>query len=777
MRQFESRDTCLQIMGSPRLLVLLLVGLMITPIAIATEGRAAPQCDVQDLSAVISSSQGIAVDPGACLIVDIGLRSDSTTLAIDYEVMDDAMDVLMFDQNDIQTYENGQNYRSSFNKEASFESMVGSVWLDWTPPQSFSTKNWYVVFDNSAHDGDEGFGDQGGMTARFKIQLAPASTETYPLVHDTFMLQPGERANLASFSIDSGSDMSYWVHPISGTGDIFIQSDNQLDGDLVIADTSIDDFGGQDTTQLDWIVPEYLDLQNLNLMAEADTSPLHFSIKSWFDPVISPQIVDFSNGTASIGEKIVLDASETPNSRNQIRTLSWDFDSDMVEDATGFLVEASWDTPGMKTINLTAESESGETVIASHQIEVIDVEDPIAVITAEGGILDLNGDRRVLRTTEIVLLASNSYDDHALSSSSWSVDGTPISSASQYVVSWDDIGTYVVTLTVTDSSGNTGSVNSTIIVYDSTVPILVTTDITQITEVTQGEKVELKAKAADEWDGQDALRFTWDLDLSRDTNNDGDLTNDADFTGPTLTTSFDKIGKTKFAVTVYDESNNSDFEVFEIQVVEPPSNTGLFAIIAVTFLVIIIVCGVVLFGYKGIQRRHAIEMLMESGLSLNEATARVQSVVRNTRLPTFANAAQMAGIVEGGVVMSSQQMEAQSKADEMAAIYGNDSQSQVDPNAGFRPSTPTRQVDPAIAEAALAAFADEQPKPVAISTPVSGKVKSGGVALPAKVQSVNHTLKNDCSSCGKPFTVEMPPSVNSAVVACPSCGSDQLFER
>ncbi|MCH2647023.1 MAG: PKD domain-containing protein [Candidatus Poseidoniaceae archaeon] len=716
-------------MSRPNLLIFLLAGLLIAPMVSATEGRAAPQCAEFDLSDVVTSSSGVAVEPGACLIVDIGVRSHTTTLAIDIEVLDDAMDVLMFDQGTVQTYKNGQNYRSSFNAESSFESMIGSQWLDWAPPQSINAKNWYIVFDNSEHDGDEGLGDQGGMTSRFKLQLAPASVEDYPLIHDTFILQPGERINLASFSVDSGTDLSYWAHPISGSGDMFIQSDNQLSGDLIISDSGMEDFGGQDTTQIDWTVPQFLDLQNLNLMAEAGSSALHFTVKAWFDPVLSPTIVDYSNSTTTIGEKITLDASNTPNSLQQVQSLSWDFDSDNVVDATGNLVEASWSTPGVKTVNLTAQSQSGETTMVSYQVEVLDIEDPIAVITGAGGVIDLNGDRRLLRLSDLVLQASNSYDDHAIASASWSVDGEPLSSASQFTVSWSEIGTYVVTLTVSDPSGNTGSVNTTIVVYDSTEPILVTSDITEITEVEQGEEIELKAKAADEWDSQENLRFTWDLDLERDTNGDGDPTNDADFTGSSLAISFDDIGEARFAVTVYDESNNSDFEIFEIQVTEPPSEAGLIAIVSIVFASILVVSGVVLFGYRGIQRRHAVELLMEGGLSQVEAKARILSTARGTKLPMFANAYQMAGITDGAVIMSAGQMQTEAKAQEFAAIYGNESQQ--DPNAGFRPSSSVRQVDPALAEAALAAFADEPEKPtVAPSAPVSGKVRSGGVSLP-----------------------------------------------
>lgn len=716
-------------MSRPNLLIFLLAGLLIAPMVSATEGRAAPQCAEFDLSDVVTSSSGVAVEPGACLIVDIGLRSHTATLAIDIEVLDDAMDVLMFDQGTVQTYKNGQNYRSSFNAESSFESMIGSQWLDWAPPQSINAKNWYIVFDNSEHDGDEGLGDQGGMTSRFKLQLAPASVEDYPLIHDTFILQPGERINLASFSVDSGTDLSYWAHPISGSGDMFIQSDNQLSGDLIISDSGMEDFGGQDTTQIDWTVPQFLDLQNLNLMAEAGSSALHFTVKAWFDPVLSPTIVDYSNSTTTIGEKITLDASNTPNSLQQVLSLSWDFDSDNVVDATGNLVEASWSTPGDKTVNLTAQSQSGETTMVSHQVEVLDIEDPIAVITGAGGVIDLNGDRRLLRLSDLVLQASNSYDDHAIASASWSVDGEPLSSASQFTVSWSEIGTYVVTLTVSDPSGNTGSVNTTIVVYDSTEPILVTSDITEITEVEQGEEIEFKAKAADEWDSQENLRFTWDLDLERDTNGDGDPTNDADFTGPSLAISFDDIGEARFAVTVYDESNNSDFEIFEIQVTEPPSEAGLIAIVSIVFASILVVSGVVLFGYRGIQRRHAVELLMEGGLSQVEAKARILSTARGTKLPMFANAHQMAGLTDGTVIMSAGQMQTEAKAQEFASIYGNESQQ--DPNAGFRPSSSVRQVDPALAEAALAAFADEPEKPtVAPSAPVSGKVRSGGVSLP-----------------------------------------------
>ena len=94
------------------------------------------------------------------------------------------------------------------------------------------------------------------------------------------------------------------------------------------------------------------------------------------------------------------------------------------------------------------------------------------------------------------------------------------------------------------------------------------------------------------------------------------------------------------------------------------------------------------------------------------------------------------------------------------------------------PSPTVRQVDPALAEAALAAFADEPAKPaVAPSAPVSGRVRSGGVSLPQTAKPASHSLRSECTACGKPFSVNLPPSANSVVVACPACGSEQFVER
>ena len=113
-------------MGRPLLVALLVVSVAFGSIVTATEGEAAPQCAEFDLSAVSSSTTGVAVEPNACLIVNLSTRSSESTLSVNIDVLDDSMDVLLFDQNGISVYKNGQNYRVILCSRRIFESFIGS---------------------------------------------------------------------------------------------------------------------------------------------------------------------------------------------------------------------------------------------------------------------------------------------------------------------------------------------------------------------------------------------------------------------------------------------------------------------------------------------------------------------------------------------------------------------------------------------------------------------------------------------------------------------------
>ena len=98
-------------MRGATIVVLAFVALLIMPAATATSGRSAPECSELDLSQI---SSFVAVNPGACVVIDLGVRSSQQVLDIDIVVADDAMDVLLFNEATIQPYNLGQSYRTNF---------------------------------------------------------------------------------------------------------------------------------------------------------------------------------------------------------------------------------------------------------------------------------------------------------------------------------------------------------------------------------------------------------------------------------------------------------------------------------------------------------------------------------------------------------------------------------------------------------------------------------------------------------------------------------------
>ena len=71
--------------------------------------------------------------------------------------------------------------------------------------------------------------------------------------------------------------------------------------------------------------------------------------------------------------------------------------------------------------------------------------------------------------------------------------------------------------------------------------------------------------------------------------------------------------------------------------------------------------------------------------------------------------------------------------------------------------------------------------------------QSGGIQLPENLapavehppptpevveeEKPSNLLKGSCNSCSLKFQVPMPDGVNEAIVVCPSCSEEQLFQR
>ena len=158
----------------------LVVLLLLAPLSVhADSGRDAPTCASTSAQSLPPT---LDVDDGACTTVDLGLLQPGDVYAMSIIVVDDAIDVLFFDQNGIQPYELGQSYRSSMVQPASTESALGALEFHWKVPPSISAKRWYMVLDNTAHDGDDGQGDQGGGSSTVSVSLARLN-QALSLIH------------------------------------------------------------------------------------------------------------------------------------------------------------------------------------------------------------------------------------------------------------------------------------------------------------------------------------------------------------------------------------------------------------------------------------------------------------------------------------------------------------------------------------------------------------------------------------------------------------------
>ena len=83
----------------------LIVLLLLAPLSVhADSGRDAPTCASASAQSLPPT---IDVDDGACTTVDLGLLQPGDVYAMSIIVVDDAIDVLFFDQNGIQPYELG----------------------------------------------------------------------------------------------------------------------------------------------------------------------------------------------------------------------------------------------------------------------------------------------------------------------------------------------------------------------------------------------------------------------------------------------------------------------------------------------------------------------------------------------------------------------------------------------------------------------------------------------------------------------------------------------
>jgi len=148
---------------------------------------------------------------------------------------------------------------------------------------------------------------------------------------------------------------------------------------------------------------------------------------------------------ATLGETVTVDASDSAG--DDIIEYRWDLTGDGTVDRTTAdpTVEHGYETPGVRTVTVTVVDESGNRDDATGEVEVTDVTAPtVAVDIPDVGTVG----------EPLTLTANGSSDDHEVAVVDWTLGDGASATGETISHTFDEPGSYSVTVTVTDPNGN-----------------------------------------------------------------------------------------------------------------------------------------------------------------------------------------------------------------------------------------------------------------------------------------------------------------------------------
>jgi len=276
----------------------------------------------------------------------------------------------------------------------------------------------------------------------------------------------------------------------------------------------------------------------------------------------APQAVPGGPYTVNEGGLVTFDGSKSKDPDGSIVKYEWDFDYDgrvFTVDATGQTASTSYpDGPATVTIALQVTDDKGASQIATTQVTVVNM-----APTAEAG------GPYVGQVGSLISMAGTAVDpgfvDQTGLSYRWDFgDGTQ-SSGPMVSHSYQQAGSYTVTLTVTDKDGAQGTDTATVQVHAANQPPAAI--ISGPTSGLVGETLSFDGNGSSDSGGR-IVSYAWDL---------GDGTTGG---GITVTHRYSAAGSYQVTLTVTDDGGLSDSATQNVQVDEPVTNLPPIAIIS-----------------------------------------------------------------------------------------------------------------------------------------------------------------------------------------------------
>ncbi|HIH00935.1 TPA: PKD domain-containing protein, partial [Thermoplasmata archaeon] len=217
--------------------------------------------------------------------------------------------------------------------------------------------------------------------------------------------------------------------------------------------------------------------------------------------------------------------------------------------------EYTFDTPDVYTVELVVIDTIGqESSVDTMFLTVIDVTDPVA----NAGL-----DVSVPSGSTVTLDGSLSSDNVAIVSYTWtfSDDGSQSLDGEEADYTFENVGSFAITLTVEDAAGNSDTDLVTVTVYDATDPVA---DAGPDQTVAVGTEVTLDGSGST--DNDEIVSWVWTFE---------DYGDDQTLEGEEVDYTFEDVGTFVVTLTVEDAAGNSDEDTVTIRVSSPPvANAG-----------------------------------------------------------------------------------------------------------------------------------------------------------------------------------------------------------
>lgn len=782
------------------------------PDSIYNAGPKDPPCQA---TGVTSLPPLVNLADQTCLQVSLGSLAPGSLVSIDASIAGNSADILIFAANSVGTYLNGQSYRtdSIWEGDASVESLFGDAEWHWQVPDDRTETTWYLILDNLNHNGDGGEGAQGGAESNISISVTFPISTYWNLMDSLQVLAPGSHLALLgpeSLTLDAGTQISITALPLSGAGDLFILTESQKDTYLMGGGGSFWVPGTQmlsisSATTQPWIVTSDLSGQPLYLFLDNEAGPtgggdgsseLKITVSVTLLPVLSPTISSTNDlQDVDVAESVSFNVNSTPNLSNQVdfSQTEWDFDGDGNTDETGAYVTTFFSSPGNQTVKATIHGPDGRSSNGTIPVIIADSTSPNASI--------LGSDTWQRDVGSSFSLTSTSKDNWEISREEWRVDGNLVSSfntsKSTFTHSLNVTGNHTVELTVVDSANNIATASVTVLIRDGTKPIV--GEIAAVSSVIEGQLVTFTVAASDP--ESSTLRYTWDFDKEVDSDLDGVTGNDEQATGTSVSWTFTISKPTYVTCTVTNDANLSKTVQHLIDVeVDPASASGSSSNFNGLIPVIVILILAILGGGGWFAWRIRNKNLAREALALEQAAEEEESEQpepeREDQLLMYATTgtqsygggdsiASLAGSDYGQVSVSADMLdsfvdddkesveEKDPILDDLDFLRKRDDKSESTTKQEITPSKKASTTSGAkvAKQSSGIVLPDSAGSPITSQT--TPQVSEPLISEPEpKVEPSGEnvtTVKASCPACEQMFAVDMPTSMDEALVACPKC--------